>query len=556
MTSYPRKQRKLCPSKICTYTVYIIIYYFRVCQAVSQYYEGQFMHKWMCETNHSPINNLAALLVERDGKMKVVVLAAGATQKRQCSYSLNDASIDECLWGHCDGHAVSVCYRFASLYLITEMHMYKKISEASSILTIQPGGYALKESVKLHFFCADLPCGFMADKDCYFLSWKIPFKQKPHCLHCSSTILISAYLGIQGPLSHLFSKPVYISSITIPKCENVTGFELREYFERFNESLKNADETSDSDYTFHTPDIEITNDEVMKLFPKCFQLCYDKGPLVSQVAEGQPESEIAQMAVTIPDVEENFGTHVMIFSFKINRADFCSLMISQLKDATKEFKKSHKKDQLESLLQAQHRLSKALNFSEALKKQATLIEKILITCSHSSCKKEPHKPKMNKVRKQFDELNDSLCNEIERFNACNVQAVKKSSLLFKQTLESDLLSVKECLHTLNQRMKRLEDHAKSIDDFLTEYQSTLEVVNNLLKAECDAEGKDSQLYLNLLGCDWVRYLRTMNDDIKNSKCLNLQFVHTYVCDCIVWLLLLNITYPYLNISILQKNLHN
>ena len=484
----------------------------------------------MVETNNCPINNLAALLVERDGKMKVVVLAAGATQKRQCSYSLNDASIDECLWGHCDGHAVSVCYRFASLYLITEMYTYMKISKASSILTVQPGGYALKEGIKLHLFCADLPCGFMADEDCYLLSWKIPFKQKPHCLHCSSTILISTYLGIQGPLSHLFSKPVYISSITMPKCENVTiskGFELRKRFERFGESLENADKTLDSDYKFHTPEIEITNDEVMKLFPTCFQLGYDKSPLVSQAAEGQPENEIAQMAVTIPDVEENFGTHVMIFCFKISRADFCSTMMSQLKDATKEFKKGLKEDLLKSLLQALRKLSKALNVSEALKKQATLIEKKLTTCSHSSCKNKPYKPKMNRVRKQADELNDSLCNEMERFNACSVQAVKKSSLLFKQTIEDDLLSVKECLHTLDQRLKRLEDHAKSIYDFLTEYRHTLEVVNNLLK-ECDAKSKDSQFYLNLLGCDWVRYLRTMNDDMPKSKCFNLQFVpHTY-----------------------------
>ena len=482
------------------------------------------MYEWIHETNHSPINNLAALLVERDGEMRVVVLTAGITQKRECSYSLSNASVHECLWGHCDGHAVAVCYRFAYLYLITEMYTYKKKSEALSILTIQPGGYALKESIKLHLFCADIPCGFMADEDCHFLSWKIPFKEKPHCLQCSSTILIGAYLGIQGPLSHLFSKPVYISSITIPKCEDVAskGFELRQRFERFGKSLKNANETLDSDYKFHIPDIEIADVKVMKLFPKCFQPGNDKSPITSQTTESQPENKITQMAGTIPDVEGNFGSRVMIFSFKISRADFCSTMMSQLKDATREFKKSHKEGQLKSLLEAQHRLSIALNASEALKKQATLIEKILITCSHSASKKEQYNPKADEVILQVNRLKDYLCKEMKRFeNACSVQAVKDSMLLLKQRLEDDSQSVKECLDTLNQSMRNFENDAKSIADVLInyhDYQSTLDIVNNLLR-ECDDKSNDSQISLNLLGCDWVRYNTYLNNDTQKSKCL-------------------------------------
>ena len=517
---------------ICTHTDTHILYIFnfRVCQAVSQYYVGQFMYEWMHKTNHSPINNLAALLVERDGEMRVVVLTAGITQKRECSYPLNNENIDECIWGHCDGHAVSMCYRFACLYLITEMYRYENKSEASSILTIQPGGYALKKSVKLHFFCSDIPCGFMADEDCYFLSWKIPFKQTPHCLHCSSTILISAYLGIQGFLSHLFSKPVYISSITIPKCEGVTiskGFELRKHFERFGESLKNADETLDSDYKFHIPDVEIGDVEVLKLFPNCFQPGNDKSPLyiVSQATQRQPENKIAQMAGTIPDVKGNFGSHVMIFSFQITEVDFCKTMISQLKDATSEFKKSHKEDQLKSLLQAQHKLSIVLNVSEALNKQATLIEKSLITCSHGGCKKEHYKPKIDEVIVQVNRLKDSLCNKTKKFKkVCKVQAVKDSILTLEQRLEDHSQCMKECLDTLNQSMRNFYNDANSMADVLTnycDYQSTHDIVNNLLK-ECDAKSNDSQFYLKMLGCDWVRYntyMRAMNNDIQKSKCL-------------------------------------
>ena len=152
--------------------------------------------------------------------MKVVVFTAGTTKKGECSYSINKGDADECMWGHCDGHAVSVCYRFAIFHLITEMYRHKK-DPHSSILEIKPGGYQLKKGIRLHFFTTNVPCGFMANKEEHYLSWKIPFREKPHCLKCSSIILISAYLGIQGPLSHLFKNPVYISS---KRYQNVRTF--------------------------------------------------------------------------------------------------------------------------------------------------------------------------------------------------------------------------------------------------------------------------------------------------------------------------------------------
>ena len=130
-------------------------------------------------------------MVERDDTMKVVVFAAGTTKNGECSY---DGSVDESMWGHCDGHAVSVCYRFASFYLITEMNRYKKNPEMS-ILKMGQGGYELKEGIKIHLFSTIIPCGFMANKDHDCLSWKIPFKEKPHCLKCSSIILIGGLPG-------------------------------------------------------------------------------------------------------------------------------------------------------------------------------------------------------------------------------------------------------------------------------------------------------------------------------------------------------------------------
>ena len=235
-----------------------------------EYYSGQFADRWKTRTDSSTINNLAALLYEKDDTMKVVVFAAGTTKKGKCSYSLNTASADECMWGHCDGHAVSVCYRFANFYLITEMQRHKKDLQ-TSILETKIGGYKLKKGIKLHFFTTSIPCGFMANKECPFLSWKIPFKGKPHCLKCSSIILINAYLGIQGPLSHLFKKPVYISSITIPKHEDATESkctEIKKRFENFNVLLKSDNKTGD--YKFKIPDVEIGQFKSKELFPQYF----------------------------------------------------------------------------------------------------------------------------------------------------------------------------------------------------------------------------------------------------------------------------------------------
>ena len=88
---------------------------------------------------------------------------------------------------------------------------------------------------------------------------------------CSSIILINAYLGIQGPLSHLFKKPVYISSITIPKHADATvskRAEIKKCSEDFDVLLKSDNKTGD--YKFHIPDVEIGELKSNELFPQCF----------------------------------------------------------------------------------------------------------------------------------------------------------------------------------------------------------------------------------------------------------------------------------------------
>ena len=86
----------------------------------------QFVDRWKKKTKQesSTITVIAALLVEKNSKFKVVVLTAGTKIKPQCSHFVEGGSVQDCTWGLCDGHAITVCYRLASLYLITEMYKF------------------------------------------------------------------------------------------------------------------------------------------------------------------------------------------------------------------------------------------------------------------------------------------------------------------------------------------------------------------------------------------------------------------------------------------------
>ena len=132
----------------------MFVFYFRVCEAVKDFYCGQFKDRWIVRTDSSAVNVLAALLVERNGELKVVVLTTGTTKNKECSYSLNKSNAndlaDKCTWGVCDGHAESVCYCLVSLYLVTEIHRYSKNHE-KSILECRIWLY-IKRRYKITFF--------------------------------------------------------------------------------------------------------------------------------------------------------------------------------------------------------------------------------------------------------------------------------------------------------------------------------------------------------------------------------------------------------------------
>ena len=479
-----------------------------------QYYSGRFVNKWMCETKSDTIDSLAALLIERDDEMRVVVLTTGTTHKRECSYLLNNGSIDECMWGQCDAHPESLCYRFAIFYLITEMHRYQKDTN-KSILKMQTGGFALKEDIKLHFFSRNVPCGFMENKDCFPLSWKTPFNGKPHCLECSSLILISAYLGIQGPLSHLFSKPVYISSITIAKCKDAAASkaaEIKEYFKCFSLLLKDTDRNApDRYYKFNIPNVEIADVEIadVELFPGYFGPCDDEFQ-----GEKQAENKIIQTASIVQDTEDNVMNYTL--NSKIGNDDFRKKMISRLKNLSDsdDFKKEIKKIQLCALEKAQERLFIALNAGEALEKlKSSLIKNMdneLSKYYQSGSKIEQCRSTTNKLIVLVNKYKDLLCNPMKIIESdCDINTPTREFLgLLRQEIETDLQSLIET-------MNKLEIKNNLLVDIFNEYCGYKGTCNfqDVLKKD-DISGWNSQ---SLMGCDWARYLVVIDHDIQESK---------------------------------------
>ena len=233
------------------------------------------MHEWKEKTRcHSQGSNtmsvIAALLVERDGDFSVVVLTAGTKIKTECTFVRSD--IGESTWGLCDGHAEAVCYRLASIYLLTEI--YKTHRGKDSIFElIQGNGYKLKSGVQFHLFTSHPPCGFMAKKERYYLSWKRPFKTIPHNPQCSSKILINSYLGIQGPLSHLLLTPIYIASLVILRYETVPTLHdnyINKSLQEFWERLSSVNGFSTGTYYFCKPDVSVVDIPSNNFFPTCF----------------------------------------------------------------------------------------------------------------------------------------------------------------------------------------------------------------------------------------------------------------------------------------------
>ena len=452
----------------------------------------QFVDRWKKKTTQEPstISVVAALLVERNDKFRVVVLTAGTKSKYECSYFLKKGDTDEAFWGLCDGHAEAMCYRLGGLYLVTEI--YKLYDKQDSILEVSEEGYSLRKGVRFHLFTSHPPCGFMAKKERHFLSWKRPFVGKPHSLQCSSTILIGAYLGIQGPLSQWFVKPIYISSITMPRYKNVETLHdsyIQRKFEKFQEQSDFLN-TQGGQYSFHPPHIEIVDIDPCTIFQECYRPYMDdeqsvKSYLIPEkVLSNKKECKI--IAGAIPDVVQNSGIHALMFTVNsgIGSERFRKSVL-ELKYILVKLEYGLKKKRLELLQEAQKRLSLVLDIKLALSK----LREILVAQVEAAY--EIRQRKINKI----DEL----------------LAQSKMQPKAKGELENLYDEVKTTLHKANEG-NELSNIADALGENVT-YQKMLDDLESLLE-----QGKhhswDSEFYLNLMGCDLARYVETISKDVN------------------------------------------
>ena len=465
----------------------------RVCVAVHEYYMEQFVDRWKKKTKQgsSTITVIAALLVERKNKFKVVVFTAGTKIKHKCSYFIEGRSVQDSTWGLCDGHAIAVCYRLASLYLLTEI--YKLHEGEDSIFSITAEGYVLKSEINFHLFTSQAPCGFMT-KEQHFLSWK-PFIGKPHSLQCSSIILIGAYLGIQGPLSHLITKPIYISSITIPRYKTVDTLHsncIEEKFEKFQHQFK--DIPTESQYHFNPPHIEIVNKDPKELFPQCYKPYLEEKPFGGKLTnEELPQQETStkarqakkgarKLAGAIPDVLKNTGITALVFTVGngIGSEEFRE-NISKLKSKLVSLSHQLKQNRFQSLQEARVKLSQALNVREALEKQKELTNEKMKDTHETRCRKVDELIKVLTKSKEWPTSSDTWHEEVK-------------SSLDKANKHNELSNVANSLdaHASHQRM-------------LDELDSLQEQGKRL--------NSESEFYLDLMGCDWARYVAAIRNDV-------------------------------------------
>ena len=325
---------------------------------------------------------------------------------------------------------------------------------------------------------------FFAKNERHFLSWKRPFEEKPHCLQCSSLILINAFLGIQGPLSHLFVKPIYISSITIPRYETMPTVHIEKRFEQFwgMISEQRLAQTPDSQYYFHTPQVVTVNKEVCDLFSDHFKPHIDETPYkqfggeVKHCKKGSLKS-----AGTIPDVIRNLHIYTLVFSLDdgIGSKLFRDSVV-ELKSDLVPVSHTLKEQRLESLQEARIRLSKALNVSQALQEQKKLVAHKLQEQSAIRCRKA-------------DEI-------IQLMEKCKSEKLKEKQqnlvVSLKETKEKELDTIQNAIQ-----------HNVEYHRMYCELEGLQEMEKN--------HGPGSDFYLDLMGCDWARYVETIRNDIKN-----------------------------------------
>ncbi|XP_065915098.1 uncharacterized protein [Dysidea avara] len=147
---------------------------------------------------------VAALICDKDKRAFVATICTGThwNSKKKCYQT------------PCSMHAESLCYDTAPVFF--QMEMLKCLSGKDSIFTHLPHErFKLKEGVEFHLLITEPPCGWCQDGENPCFDWKRSTAVPPHIPTCSSKILINSVMGIQGYVSHLLEKSIFVSTVTI-----------------------------------------------------------------------------------------------------------------------------------------------------------------------------------------------------------------------------------------------------------------------------------------------------------------------------------------------------
>ena len=452
-------------------------------------------------------NVLAALVCENceaagEEKFKTVILSAGTKFNKACNFYVKHKNVDEYCWGTCDGHAEAICYQLASVYMLDEICklLNEKDSDSNSIFQFTEGKFELKRCIKFHLFVSQRPCGFMSNNNIQsLLSWKIHFTKKPHILQCSSKILIGSFLGIQGPLSCLLAKPVYISNVVIAEhfeethnrnvdkpyntetC-NITPSipEIKHSFVKFSQNLQSDPQQSasllasqfnmtpiqqgDADFAVQCPHIFICNKNLYELFPEI------------QPASGKKPSPTTHSYFTfnfmcfnnVEQLEFGNGSKIIMYMKKI---------LMQIGKETIQTHISTPKvyHQLKAYSNAIAKASQALHINRALEDAITKTE-LYIEAQHT----------------KMDNINKKMCRRID-----DLYEVRTNQNLSMEYCKQYLIKNKGKSETLAKLELTFQTHIPR----LVEARERNIAFNTFRQQNCSS--------LTEIDCDWENYKQKM-----------------------------------------------
>lgn len=170
---------------------------------------GCLLRNWIVSIEQTQVYHkcIAALICDHDNNAFVATMGTG-THWNSSKPCYQDPPF------FCSMHAESLCYDAAPTFFQIEIINCLDCKKSIFIHNTNER-FKLKNGVTFHLIITEPPCGWCQDGEKPCFEWKRSTAGPPHVLTCSSKILINSQMGIQGYVSHLLEKEVYVSTVTI-----------------------------------------------------------------------------------------------------------------------------------------------------------------------------------------------------------------------------------------------------------------------------------------------------------------------------------------------------